>query len=105
MAKLDTANHCWVASLANYSFQLYYRAGKININVDALLRVSWPGCIPDTSETHIKVTGVVQAMQEAALKGSVSLIESYSSDLHVLDSVEDSQQITCVTADDWHQAQ
>ena len=24
-AKLDAASHCWVASLANYNFQLYYR--------------------------------------------------------------------------------
>ena len=40
MAKLDTLSHHWVASLANYNFQLYYRAGKTNINVDALLRVS-----------------------------------------------------------------
>ena len=23
-AKLDAASHCWVASLANYNFQLYY---------------------------------------------------------------------------------
>ena len=34
MAKLDAASHCWVASLANYTFQLYYRVGKTNIDVD-----------------------------------------------------------------------
>ena len=39
MAKLDAASHCWVASLANYNFQLYYRVGKTNINMDALLSV------------------------------------------------------------------
>ena len=39
MAKLDAASHHWVASLANYNFQLYYRAGKTNINVDALAGV------------------------------------------------------------------
>ena len=58
MAKLDAVSHCWVASLANYNFQLYYRAGKTNINVDALLRVSWLGCMPDTSDMHIQVTAV-----------------------------------------------
>ena len=42
MVKLDTTSHCWVASLANYNFLLYYRAGKTNIYVDYLLRVSWP---------------------------------------------------------------
>ena len=48
-AKLDTASHHWVASLVFYNFQLYYGAGKTNINVDALLKVSWLGCmIPQT---------------------------------------------------------
>ena len=41
-----------MASLANYNFQLYYREGKINIDVDALSRVSLPGCVPDTLDTH-----------------------------------------------------
>ena len=32
MAKLDAVSHQWVASLANYNFQLYYQAAKTNIN-------------------------------------------------------------------------
>ena len=56
MAKVDAVSHCWVASLANYNSQLYYRLGKANINVDVLLRVSWPECMPDTSDSHIQVT-------------------------------------------------
>ena len=68
-AKLDTASHPRVASLANYNFQLHYPAGKANIDADALLRVSWPGCIPDDSGKHLKVTAAaVQTVQEAALK-------------------------------------
>ena len=39
-AKLDAASHCWVASLVNYNFKLYYKAGKTNINVAALARVN-----------------------------------------------------------------
>ena len=62
--------------------------------------------MPDTSDTHIQVAAAaVQAVQEAALKGSASLIEAYSSDVHVLDPVEDSQQVACMTTDDWQQAQ
>ena len=62
--------------------------------------------MPDTSDTHIQVTAAaVQAMQEAALEGSMSLIKAYSSDMHVLDPVEDSQQVACMTTDDWHQTQ
>ena len=44
-------------------------------------------------------------MQEATLEGPVSPIEAYSCDLHVLDPVEDSLQVTCMTADDWQWAQ
>ena len=106
MAKLDTASHQWVASLVNYNFWLYYWARKTNINADALLRVSWPGCVPDNSGTHLQVTAAsVQAVQEAGLEGPRSPIEAYSCDLHVLDSVQDSQQVTCMTLEDWCQAQ
>ena len=55
-AKLDAASHCWVASLAKYNFQLYYRVQKTNIDSDALLRVSWLRCMPDTSDCCIQVT-------------------------------------------------
>ena len=43
-------------------------------------------------------------MQEAALKGPVSPIETYSCNLHILNAVQDSQQVTCMTLEDWHQA-
>ena len=72
-AKLDTASHCWVASLAKYNFRLHYRAGKANIDVDALLRVSWPGCMPANTNNYIQVTAAaMQAVQEAALQGPTS---------------------------------
>ena len=51
-AKLDAASHQWVASLANYNFQLHYQAGRANIDTDALLRVSCQGaCL--TTQVHI----------------------------------------------------
>ena len=105
-AKLDAASHCWVPSLANYSFGLHYRDGKGNIDADALSRVSWPGCMPDSSGTHLKVTtAAMQAVQEAALQGPTSPIEAYSSDLHILDIFQDSKQIASMTLEDWYQAQ
>ena len=62
--------------------------------------------MPDSSGTHLKVTAAaVWAMQEAVLKGPRSPIKAYSYDLHVLDAVQDSQQVTCMTLEDWHQAQ
>ena len=68
MAKLDAVSHWWVVSLANYNFQLYYREEKTNIEADALLRVSLPGCMPDSSNIHLQVTAAVWAMQGATLK-------------------------------------
>ena len=48
--------------------------------------------MPDNSGSHLKVTAaVVQAVQEAALKGPTSPIEAYSCDLHILDTVQDSK--------------
>ena len=51
-AKLDAVSHHWVASLTNFNFQLYYRMWKANIDMDVLLRMSWPLCVPETLGTH-----------------------------------------------------
>ena len=105
-AKLDAASHHWVASLANYNFWLYYQAGKTIIDADTLSRVSWPVWMPDNSGTHLKVTATaVWAVQEAALKSPASPTEAYSYNLCILDAVQDSQQATCITLENWHQAQ
>ena len=76
-ANQDAASHCWVTSLANYNFRLHCRAGKANIDADALSRVFWPGCMPDNTSTHIKVTvAAIQAVQEVALQGPASPTEA-----------------------------
>ena len=104
--KLDTASHHWVTSLANYNFRLHYRAGKANIDADALSSVSWQGCMPGNTSTCIKVTtAAVQAVHEAALQGPAIPIEACSSDLHVLDILQDSNQVASMTLEDWCQAQ
>ena len=104
-AKLDAASHCWFTGLANYNFRLHYKAGKANIDADVLSRVFWPGCMPDNSGTYLKVTATaVQAVQEAALKGPADPIEAYSCDLHILNPIQDSKQVACMTLEDWCQA-
>ena len=105
-AKLDAANHHRVASLAAYILQLYYRVGKANVNADALSWVSWPICVPNASCTKNQITAAaVQAMQEATLEGLASPTEVYSCDLHVMDPVEDSLKVACMTTKDWQQTQ
>ena len=41
-------------------------------------------------------------MQEAALEGPTSPIKAYSYDVHILDAVQDNQQVTYMTLEDWH---
>ena len=58
--------------------------------------------MPDSSGTYLKVTAAdVRAVQEATLEGLVSPIEAYSCDLHVLDAIQDSKQVACMTLEDW----
>ena len=38
-AKLDAVGQHWVAALANYNFQLYYKTGKSNVEVNALSQI------------------------------------------------------------------
>ena len=40
-AKLDATGQCWIASLANYDFKIYYRSGKLNVDADSLSRIPW----------------------------------------------------------------
>ena len=40
-AKLDATGQRWVASLANYNFQIFYRSGKLNVEADALSEIPW----------------------------------------------------------------
>ena len=34
-AKLDATGQRWVVSLANYNFKIFYKSGKLNVEVDA----------------------------------------------------------------------
>ena len=62
--------------------------------------------MPDNSGTHLKVTVVAaQAVQETVLEGPTSPMDTYSCNLYILDAVQDSQQVACMTLEDWCQAQ
>ena len=45
-AKLDATGQCWVASLANYDFQIFYKSGKSNVGADALSHIPRTGDVP-----------------------------------------------------------
>ena len=48
-AKLDACGHRWVAALANYNFNLFYKPGASNTDADALSRLGWPSALNDAS--------------------------------------------------------
>ena len=39
--KGDATGQWWVATLASYNFQIHYKSGKQNLEVDALSRIPW----------------------------------------------------------------
>ena len=58
--------------------------------------------MPDNSDTHLQVmAAAVLAMHETALEGPT---KAYTCNLHTLDSIQDSHQVTCMTVEDWQQA-
>ena len=40
-AKLDATGQRWIACLANYNFQLFYKAGKLHVDADTLSQIPW----------------------------------------------------------------
>ena len=99
MTKLDAASHLWVASLANYNFWVILLSWKDQHRCRCLVE----GVLARVLAWQLRYSPA--AVQAAALKGLTSPIEAYSCNLHILDSVQDSQQVACMTLEDWHQAQ
>ena len=58
--KLDATGQCWVASLANYTFQLFYKTGKTNVEADALSRIRHEDYTQIISEVVKAITTAVQ---------------------------------------------
>ena len=55
-AKLDATRHRWIASLANYNFKIFYRSGKVNVELDALSQIPWENTLLDYMEPVIVKT-------------------------------------------------
>ena len=49
-AKVNACGHRWVASLANYNFDIHYQPGKLNVVADFFSRP--PKCDESETETH-----------------------------------------------------
>ena len=38
-ARLDVTGQWWVASLANYNFEIFYKSGKLNVDANTLSHI------------------------------------------------------------------
>ena len=95
LAKLDAMGQCWVASLANYDFRIFYKSGKSNVEADAL------SCIPRASDVLIDGPTVM------AIISAVPFTDHTDYNYHPSDLVCKSTQIIVhkMSRDDWRTEQ
>ena len=72
-AKLDATGQRWVASLANYNFEIFYGSGKLNVEADALSRIPWES----TQVDHLEPL-IIQMMLQSKLETEMGIPEKYS---------------------------
>ena len=72
-AKLDATGQRWVASLANYNFKIFYKSGRLNVEVDALSRIPWE----NTQVDHLEPL-IVQTMLQSKLETEMGIPQKYS---------------------------
>ena len=71
-AKLDATGQRWVASLANYSFKIFYKSEKLNVEADALSCIPWE----NTQIEHIKPL-IVKTMLQSKMESEISFPEEH----------------------------
>lgn len=81
-AKLDATCHRWLASLAMYNFSISYRAGRQNIDADALSRRPFQ---TDNERSEVKSEAVAAVCQ--GMLCQVNLVETLCLSQHVLNNI------------------
>ena len=71
-AKLDATGQRWVVSLANHNFKIFYRSGKLNVEVDALLCIPWESTQVENVEPLI-----VKTMLQSKMESEISFPEKH----------------------------
>ena len=71
-AKLDATGQRWVACLANYNFNIFYKSRKLNVEADALLSIPWE----NTQVDHLEPL-IVTTMLQSRLGTQVGIPDIY----------------------------
>ena len=87
-AKLDSTGHRWVAEIAQFNFSIKYRAGKENIDADALSR------LPQLKHTLVPADVILALCQAQEVDGWIHAIQLDKR--NTLDFTLTGQQITSV---------
>ena len=69
---MDATGQRWVASLANYTFKIFYRSSKLNVEADALSQILWG----NTWVEHMEPL-IVKTMLQSKLVMNVAIPEGY----------------------------
>ena len=106
-SKLKAVEQRWVSELANFTFNLKYRAGKQNTNADALSRLpreEYEECNADQVEvalaSSLNTTAIPESLQEQLLQSAVSLAEDPSAEINQL-TVDPPQQYGTSLVPSW----
>ena len=70
--KLHATGQQWVASLANYNFKIFYKSGKLNMEVDALSCIPWES----TQKGEVEPL-IVKTMLQSQMEPGVDVPEEY----------------------------
>ena len=71
-AKLDATGQRWVASLASYSFKIFYKSGKLNVEADALSHIHWESAQIE----HIEPL-IVKTMSQSKMESEINFPEEH----------------------------
>ena len=109
--KLKAVEQRWVSELANFNFNIKYRAGKQNTNADALSRLNWEKpeeCDVDQVEaalaSSLNTTAVPESVREQLLQSAVFLAENPSAVVEQL-TVDPPQQYSTSPVPSWDSKQ
>ena len=72
-SKLGAVGQHWVAALANYNFQLYYKTGKSNVKADDLSQIPWH----KTKSDYLDLDPVTVKAIIGGCTTEIPLIEAY----------------------------
>ena len=89
-AKLDATGHRWMAELANYDFQIRYKAGNLNLDADALSRI--PRGNGEACVTKEIMNSICSAYLDTDMCSAAVVCASMTAVQHVNSPLEDSEK-------------